>query len=158
MMYSSDLEGRDIRIVDGSGYTSHFIWRDPEHLMMWTRYRGKDGFFLFRDDGSDRAVQEGEGIMTRNGHNTYLPDDNWILNDTYPDNERLQHVYLYHIPTKKRIPLGDFYLAPDYKGEWRCDTHPHASPDGSKVVIDCPVGDQGRQLVMMDISNIIDDK
>ena len=155
LMYSSDLEGKDIRIVDGSGYTSHFIWRDGEQLLMWTRHQGKDGFFLFKDDGSDEAVQEGEGIMTRNGHNTYLPGNEWILNDTYPDGERLQHVYLYHIPTKRRIPVGDFYLDPKYMGEWRCDTHPRASPDGRKVVIDCPVGDHGRQLIMMDITALL---
>ena len=158
LMYSSDPDGEDIRIVDGSGYTSHFIWRDPEHLMMWTRDKGKDGFFLFKDDGSGTAVQEGEGIMTSNGHNTYLPGNEWILSDTYPDNDRLQHVYLYHIPTKKRIPIGDFYLDPKYKGEWRCDTHPRASPDGKKVVIDCPIGDRGRQLVMMDIGHIVNYK
>jgi hypothetical protein len=158
LMYSSDPEGQDIRIVDGSGYTSHFIWRDPEHLMMWTRHKGKDGFFLFKDNGSDTAVQEGEGIMSRNGHNTYLPGNEWILNDTYPDEERMQHVYLFHIPTRKRIPVGDFYLDRKYDGEWRCDTHPRSSPDGTKVVIDCPVGDKGRQLVMMDIGEIIMNK
>jgi hypothetical protein len=94
--------------------------------------------------------------MTRNGHNTYLPGNEWILNDTYPDKERMQHVYLYHIPTGKRIPVGDFYLDPDYKGEWRCDTHPRFSPDGTKVVIDCPVGDQGRQLVLLEIREIVE--
>ncbi|MGD9329029.1 MAG: hypothetical protein PVH48_08705 [Cyclobacteriaceae bacterium] len=155
LMYSASLDGKDIRIVDGSGYTSHFIWRDPEHLMMWTRHQGKDGFFLFKDDGSDTAVQEGEGIMTRNGHNTYLPGNDWILNDTYPDGDRLQHVYLYHIPTRNRIPIGDFYLDPAYSGEWRCDTHPRSSPDGTKVVIDCPVGQEGRQLIMLDISEMV---
>jgi hypothetical protein len=155
LMYSSDLAGKDIRIVDGSGYTSHFIWRDPEHLTMWTKHKGQSGFFLFKDDGSDTAVQVGEGIMTRNGHNTYLPGNEWILNDTYPNKERLQQVYLYHVPTKKRIPIGDFYLSLSYKGEWRCDTHPRFSPDGKTVVIDCPVGDLGRQLVLMDISELI---
>ena len=123
---------------------------------MWTKHSGQDGFFLFEDDGSDTAVQIGEGVMTRNGHNTYLPGNEWILNDTYPDNERMQHVYLYYVPTGKRIPIGDFYLDPDYKGEWRCDTHPRFSPDGSKVVIDCPLGDQGRQLVLLDISEIVE--
>lgn len=155
LMYSSGLAGEDIRIVDGSGYTSHFIWWDPEHLAMWTKHRGKDGFFLFRDDGSDNAVQIGEGVMTRNGHNTYLPGNEWILNDTYPDQDRMQHVYLYHVPTGKRIPIGDFYLDPSYQGEWRCDTHPRFSQDGSKVVIDCPVGDLGRQLVLLDIRKVV---
>ena len=154
LMYSADLNGQDVRIVDGSGYTSHFIWRDPSQLLMWTRHKGKDGFFLFKDDGSETGTIFGGGIMTRNGHNTYLPDRDWVLNDSYPNEDRLQQVYLYHIPMKKRVPIGDFYLDPVYKGEWRCDTHPRSSPDGTKVVIDCPVGDSGRQLVLLDISAI----
>ena len=96
--------------------------------------------------------------MTRNGHNTYLNLDNnsWILNDEYANGERVQQVYLYNVPTKKRIPIGDFYLNPKYKGEWRVDTHPRSSPDGLKVVVDCPNGEQGRQLLLMDISGIVD--
>ncbi|MBX2871312.1 MAG: hypothetical protein KTR30_04410 [Saprospiraceae bacterium] len=156
LMYSSDLKGEDIRLVDGSGYTSHFIWRDPEHLMMWTKQNEKEAFYVFKDDGSDKGAIIGEDIMIYNGHNTYLPGNEWVLNDTYPKGEeRHQRVYLFHIPTKKRIPIGDFYAPPQYKGEWRCDTHPRFSPDGTKVVIDCPVGETGRQLVMMDIAAII---
>jgi len=158
LMYTSDLKGEDIRLIDSSGYTSHFIWRDPEHIMAWTRINPKgDGFYLFKDEEGAAPILEGEGIMTRNGHNTYLTidDNNWILNDTYPDKDRIQHVYLYHIPTRKRIPIGDFYLDPKYKGEWRVDTHPRSSPDGTRLVVDCPNGEQGRQLVLMDISEIV---
>lgn len=155
LMYSSDMEGRDIRLVDGSGYTSHFIWRDNEHLTMWTRYKDQSGFFLFKDDDSQQAFQIGEGVMVRNGHNTYLPGNRWILNDTYPDGERMQEVYLFQVPAGKKVSLGKFFLPPKYKGEWRCDTHPRYSPDGTRVVIDCPVGEQGRQLVLMDISSIV---
>lgn len=157
LMYTSDLEGKDLRLVDKSGYTSHFIWRDPEHIMAWTRLDSNgDGFYLFKDEENGTPQIEGESIMTRNGHNTYLlTDTNWILNDSYPDQDRLQKVYLYHVPTRKKIPIGDFYLDPKYKGEWRVDTHPRSSPDGTKVVVDCPNGAQGRQLVLMDISEII---
>ncbi|MEM7658092.1 MAG: hypothetical protein AAF399_18340 [Bacteroidota bacterium] len=156
LMCSSDVEGKDIRLVDQSGYTSHFIWRDKEHLMMWTRLKEKPGFFLVKDDGSGEGLIQGEGIMTQNGHNTYLPGNEWVLNDTYPDKDRIQHVYLFHLPTQRRIPIGDFYADPTYKGEWRVDTHPRFSPDGKQIVIDCPVGEQGRQLVWMDISKIVE--
>ena len=158
LMYTSDLEGKDLRLVDDSGYTSHFIWRDPEHIMAWTKIEPNgDGFYLFEDVESGAPLQEGEGIMTKNGHNTYLNigDNNWILNDEYPNEDRVQQVYLYHVPTKKRIPIGDFFLEKEYAGEFRVDTHPRSSHDGRSVVVDCPNGDQGRQLVIMDISSIV---
>ena len=92
--------------------------------------------------------------MTRNGHCTYLPGNEWILNDAYPDKERKQPVYLYHVRTRRTVPLGRFYLAPEYKGEWRCDTHPRFSPDGRSVVIDSPHGGNGRQMHLIDISGL----
>ena len=97
----------------------------------------------------------GSGVMTKNGHCTYLPANEWILNDTYPDRDRLQHPYLFHVATGRKVPLGHFYSPPEYKGEWRCDTHPRFSPDGRMVVIDSPHTGTGRQLHLIDISGIV---
>jgi hypothetical protein len=96
--------------------------------------------------------------MTLNGHNTYLPigDGRWILNDTYPDSKtRRQTPYLYHVPTRKRYNLGHFYLAPEYSGEWRCDLHPRSSNDGRTIAIDSPHGGDGRQVWLLDVSEIV---
>ena len=94
--------------------------------------------------------------MKENGHCTYLPGGNWILNDTYPDQERDQDVYLYHIGTKRRVPLGRFFSPPEYTREGRVDTHPRFSPNGQSVVIDSPHTGEGRQLHLIDLRGIID--
>ena len=92
----------------------------------------------------------------RNGHCTYLPGSEWILNDTYPiGDERFQHLYLYHVVTGRREPLGSFAPPPEYKGEWRCDLHPRFSPDGRMVVIDSVHTGDGRQMFLLDISSIV---
>ncbi|MBN1441870.1 MAG: hypothetical protein JXA90_04125, partial [Planctomycetes bacterium] len=98
----------------------------------------------------------GRKIMTHNGHCSYLPGGEWILNDTYPlGKEREQCVYLFHVPTSTRIDIGRFHLPPQYAGEWRCDTHPRFSSDGRRVCIDSPHGGDGRQLHLIDISEIV---
>lgn len=96
----------------------------------------------------------GEGVMTRNGHCTYLPGNEWILNDTYPDAERYQELYLYHVPTGKKVPLGRFPAPEVYTGEWRCDLHPRSSPDGRLVCVDAPHPGSGRQMVLIDVSEV----
>jgi len=156
-MLTASMDGRDIRIIDPYNYTSHFIWRDAKHILAWTRLPEQgDGFFLFEDACEGRIEQIGKGVMTLNGHCTYLPGNTWILNDTYPDREtRIQSVYLFHTGTGERIPLADLYSPPSYKGEWRCDTHPRATPDGKFVIIDSPNLD-GRQMYMLDIRSIIE--
>jgi hypothetical protein len=147
-MFTANRDGKELHILDPHGRTSHFIWRDPKHVLAWAWHPShQDKFYLYKVVGPD--------VMTVNGHCTYLPGNRWILNDTYPDRERKQHPYLYEVATGKRVPLGHFYSAPEYTGEWRCDTHPRYSPDGTKVVIDSPHGGNGRQLYLIDISGIV---
>jgi hypothetical protein len=150
-MFTAGIDGKDLYILDPHGRTSHFIWRDAQHVLAWAWHPShKDKFYLFRDKSEQVEVVAPE-LMPVNGHCTYLPGNRWILNDTYPDKERLQHVYLYDTRTKQRHPLGDFHSPKEYTGEWRCDTHPRFSPDGRKVVIDSP-HNGGRQLYLIDIS------
>jgi hypothetical protein len=78
-------------------------------------------FYLYQDR-AERVEAVGAGAMTRNGHCSYLAGNRWILNDTYPDKERNQNVYLYEVATGRRVPVGSFHSPPEYTGEWRCDT------------------------------------
>lgn len=152
-MITAASNGTDLFLLDPSGATSHFIWRDSLHILAWTQPQGqRSGFYLFKDKSSE-IEQIGAGIMTENGHCSYLPGNEWILNDTYPDKQRIQHPYLFHVKTGKKVPLGNFISPSKYTGEWRCDTHPRFSNDGSMVVLDSPVEGGGRQLHLIDISN-----
>jgi hypothetical protein len=155
-MMTAAKDGSDIRILDPSGKTSHFIWRDPQHILAWSWHASHgSAFYLFEDRTGGRIEIVGRGVMTKNGHCTYLPGGAWILNDTYPDKDRNQNPYLYHVPTGAVHPLGHFRLPPEYRGEWRCDTHPRFSPDGGWVVIDSPHTGEGRQLHLIDVRGIV---
>ena len=157
-MLTAARDGSDVRIIDPSGRTSHFIWRDPRHILAWSWHESHgSAFYLFKDETGGSAEVVGQGQMTVNGHCSYLPGNEWILNDTYPQGERrLQRPYLYHVATDRKIPLGEFHLPPEYRGEWRCDLHPRFSPDGRSVVIDSAHGGEGRQLYLIDVSAIVD--
>ncbi|MHA3775135.1 hypothetical protein ACXR0O_26735 [Verrucomicrobiota bacterium sgz303538] len=155
-MFTASADGTDRYILDPLGRTSHFVWRDPHHVFAWAYHPSfKDRFYLFTDKTREvHAV--GPELMVVNGHNTYLPGKNneWVLNDTYPDKNGLQNVYLYHIPSNRRVPIGSFESKPPYRGEWRCDTHPRSSRDGKLVCIDSPHAG-GRQMYLINISEIV---
>jgi hypothetical protein len=147
-MFTAAANGSDLRLVTDKPGVSHYVWRDPEHIMI---HRG--AYRLYPDDGSgdEELVWEAP-----NGHESYLPDTDWLLTDTYPMGaDREQHLYLLHIPTKRVVPLGHFHSPPEYAGEWRCDLHPRVASDGTRVVIDSTHGGEGRQLYLIDISGII---
>jgi hypothetical protein len=153
-MFTANPDGTALYVLDPYGETSHFIWRDPEHVLAWANHpsHGRK-FYLYRDKTEQVEVVAPEA-MPVNGHCTYLPGNRWILNDTYPDKQRLQHPYLYKLATGGLVPLGHFHSPPEYTGEWRCDLHPRFSPDGRSVVIDSPHQGNGRQLYLIDISEI----
>ena len=159
-LITANREGSDIRIVIPNGYASHFIWRDPKHILAQSRhYCGNDnwGNFLFDDvDGGGDVTEIGHGVLDGSGHLSYLPGNEWILSDTYPlGEERLQTPHLYHVATGRRVDLGHFHVPKIYTGEWRVDSHPRLSPDGRLVCIDAPHENEGRQLHLIDISSIV---
>lgn len=160
-MLTADMDGSNLRVVDGSGRTSHFIWKDSHHILAYTKPDGEEyAFYLFDERDGSYICELGERL---NGHCTYLPGSEWILNDTYPQGEgRSQDLYLYNINSEKRIPLGSFPAPPAYEGEWRCDLHPRFSPDGTMVCIDSahengrrPGRRPGRQLYLLDVAEIV---
>lgn len=156
-MFTAGMDGNDVYLLDPSGKTSHFIWKDAGHVTAWTRPIGKsDGFWEFKDQTTE-IKQIGKGIMTVNGHNTFLPgtQNEWILNDTYPQGEKREQIpYLYHEKTRQRIDLGRFHEPAEYNGEWRCDTHPRSSNNGKLICIDSTHGGNGRQMYLIDISSL----
>ena len=157
-MFTCAPDGKDLFILDPHGKTSHFVWRDPQNVMAWAWHPSHGERFYLYLDRTDRVEVVGKDVMTVNGHNTFVPGtlDAWVLNDTYPDKpQRLQHPYLYHIPTNRRVPLGHFHSPPEYKDEWRCDTHPCASRDGKMVAIDSAHGGNGRQVYLIDIRGLV---
>ena len=156
-MITADTDGDDLYIVDPSGNSSHFVWRDREHILAWTKPVGENAaFWLLRDKTEEKTIV-GEGVMTVNGHNTYVPNTNneWVLNDTYPDKDRMQTLYLYHIPTNRKIILGKFFSPPEYRGEWRCDLHPRCDQQGTRVFFDSTHEKLGRQMYCINIESIV---
>lgn len=158
-MITANLDGSDVRVVVDNGFVSHFIWRDPAHILTQSKATPDSpswGDFLVKDESQGKLQEVGKGVLDQGGHLSYLPGNEWILNDTYPKGkERIQTPHLYHVASGKRIDLGHFHSPALYTGEWRVDTHPRFSPDAKYVCIDSPHKEEGRQLHLIDISGIV---
>ncbi len=154
-MFTADAGGRNLYVLDPYGKTSHFIWRDARHVLAWAWHPSRGDKFYLYEDRSEKVEAVGPEAMTVNGHCSYLPGGRWILNDTYPDKQRLQHLYLYDTREGRRVALGSFLSPREYTGEWRCDLHPRFSPDGRWVSIDSPHAGAGRQMYLVDLRGIV---
>jgi hypothetical protein len=155
--FTANLNGQDLYELIPTGRVSHFVWRDAAHI---TAYAGhpptNEWKFCIFEDKTRNVEVIGEGILKGDGHISHVPRtrNQWLVNDTYPDKEGYQHVHLFHVPTRRRVELGRFLSPKEYRGEWRCDTHPSCSRNGKWVSIDSP-HNGGRQVYLIDISGIV---
>lgn len=156
-MFSANADGTELDVLVPGG-CGHFNWRDSRHLVV------QEGGFSIYEDQCDKVSEIGRGVMPASGgHVSYLPGGKWVVGDTYADNDRKQHLYLYHVESHDMIFLGSFESPVEYadqsangfEGEWRCDLHPRVSPDGRLLVIDSAHSGSGRQMYMLDIGEIV---
>ncbi|PKN46014.1 MAG: hypothetical protein CVU59_07335 [Deltaproteobacteria bacterium HGW-Deltaproteobacteria-17] len=156
-LLTCDPDGGNLFQINPGGTLSHFIWRDPTHLLAWASVPGRRGagFFLF-NDRSREAIPVGAGVMRENGHCTCLAGGRWILNDTYASaRNRVQELYLYDTTTNEKHALGRFPMPASFEGGRRCDLHPRVSSDGRLVAFDSAHRGDRRQMYLIDVTEIV---
>ena len=156
---TANLDGSDVYALNDSGRFSHFIWKGDDVITAWSDTDDGAGlaFYEFADKTKSYEAIDREK-MPGNGHNTYVPNTNyeWILNDTYPSRkDRKQTLYLYHVPTRRKVVLGRFLEPEIFTGEWRCDLHPRCDQQGKRVFFDSTHIGGKRQMYSIDIGSIV---
>jgi len=135
---------------------SHPLWRDDEHIVVWSPHAGRIRYHLYHDSIGGAVEAIGEGVLVENGHMSFSPvNRRWLLSDTYPDARTHERVlFLFDMQTGRRHALGSFYATPALGKENRCDLHPRWSRDGRQVCIDS-VHESQRQMYLLDVSGIV---
>lgn len=160
--FSMTPEGKNIRFL--YHYPSHHYWINDSTLLDNVNYAETPastpvrGYYIFKDDGSGKAKEM--LWEAPNGHDSFHPNGDWVLTDTYIY-EGYLYLYLFHLPTKKIVPLGKFEFYENGKRSsshprlYRIDLHPRFTSDGNKVCFDSNHENLGRQMYMIDIRHII---
>lgn len=152
-LYAATPDGSDLRLLMDTGMVSHYDWRDDDTILAWARTTDRgDKFYLIDAGGKPPETVFPE--VTRDGHCSYSPDRKWVLNDTYPDKERMQSLMLLKAATGRRFDLNAFHSPPRYTGPVRCDLHPRWNRDGTMVCID-GCHEATRQVYVLDVSDVV---
>jgi len=152
-----DTQGHNPYSLVHNGMCSHYDWRDDQHLLAFSRVRQsstlRDGFHVFTDQTrtfTTVAPQE----LGSDGHCSYSPDRQWIMNDTYPDEtDGCRSLMLIRAADLHIIDVGRFYGPFPDRVENRCDLHPRWNRDGRQICIDS-VHEGRRAMYIMDVSEI----
>jgi hypothetical protein len=153
-MLTAKPDGTDLRIAFDDGMVSHFDWRDDATVLAWARTRADGNHFYTVDVLSGETKVVGADVLPQDGHCSYSPDRKWVLNDTYPDKERMQRLMLFKPATGRRYDLNQLHSPPRYTGPVRCDLHPRWNRDGTQVCVD-GCHDAERQVYVLDVSEVV---
>jgi len=151
-MFTAKPDGSEAFCVANHDMVSHFIWKNPQQILAWSKEpEDGDRFHLYRDQ-TEEFETIGKDILKVDGHCTYSPDKQWVLTDTYPGGDNMHHVMLFRPSDSKPVELGKFFQPEEVKGKrTRCDLHPRWSRGGKHVCIDSLCSGQ-RQMYLLDVS------
>ncbi|MCY1151262.1 MAG: hypothetical protein OWP43_02430 [Sphaerochaetaceae bacterium] len=95
----------------------------------------ESSYYQLYKDGSGLIGGYNTDELINDGHPSFTSDGNYMLTDTYGDNENYRHLLLFDIRKKKLYKLGKFY-SPYNNCGYRSDLHPRFSMDYNHIIID----------------------
>ena len=153
-LFTAKPDGTDLKLHLDDGMTSHFDWKDDNTILAWARTKSRGDHFYEIDVNGDRPEIVYGDVTDRDGHCSYSPDREWVLNDTYPDKDKFRQLMLLKVSNGRRFDLNKFHSPPRLSGPFRCDLHPRWDRTGTKVCIDS-AHEPTRQLYVLDVSEIV---
>jgi hypothetical protein len=130
---------------------SHYDWLDASRFALTHEAApGKWQHLLFGEKDHPTGRPLAETVLTRDGHCTFSPDGRWMITDTYPDQDRRQHVYVMNVVTGQAARIASFAAPAQYRGDYRCDLHPRWNRTGNQICIDS-THDGVRQVYVLDL-------
>lgn len=150
-MFTANRDGSELWPLNLEYMSSHYTWKDSRQIINYSnRYLGGAQYYLYTDQTHKTEVIAGD-VFPGDGHCSFSSNGEWMLTDSYPGNDNMRRLFLYHLKDRKAFEIGAFYSDPEYPIPTRCDLHPNWSRDDRFVCIDS-IHEGSRQMYMLDVS------
>lgn len=149
-----DLDGANQHLLcDFGNVPKHFDWFDDERLWLWATWPDTGrGFHLVTDRTGHREPVARGGLKV-DGHLSRRVGGGPILTDTFPDEHRMQHLWLYEPESQQAVHLGGWDAPWLGSMDLRCDLDPSWSPSGATVSF-TSVHEGFRAIYLLDVSDV----
>lgn len=133
-------DGSDLFVSNTTGMVSHFDWDEKHGILAYCQVNNIDGHYIFPTYKMNKSIRVGSGINS-DGHQSYIPNTDLFITDTYPDRRRYAKLYKVDINNNTVTKIADVksirkFQSPDLDHHWACDLHPRVSPSGRYVCFD----------------------
>jgi len=120
--------------------SSHYMWISGKELIAYCNVDGHDSHVIFSVDDVISYKVMSEELLNVDGHQTVVDKNKFII-DTYPDKNRIAHLYMIDVEKNERELLAGIYSPKEYqtrdfKRHIACDIHPRLSRDKKYLSFD----------------------
>lgn len=134
------LDGGEFFISPASEMVSHYVWDEKYGILAYCRINGVDGHYIFKNHTMKEYYRVAP-TLNSDGHQSYVPDKDCFITDTYPDRRRYARLYQVNIHTNEVMKIAEvkslkIFQSPNMYKHWACDLHPRVSPLGNYVCFD----------------------
>ncbi|TMV49964.1 hypothetical protein FE783_10340 [Paenibacillus mesophilus] len=155
-LLSANADGSGLRCISTDTVQSHYHWRDGSKFVMFGGGPQGNQLYEYEDSPAGQNVPDviDASYFLKDGHCSYSPDRNWMLYDSYPDQDSVRHLYIYDLKSRKGMTLGSYYSPPSITGDIRCDLHPRWNRAGTMITFDSAHEGQ-RHVYAMDLRELL---
>lgn len=157
-LYWYDLQTDDLRILMDDEKIAHYCWLDNTTLLVYGNHHsnGKQYYVVDVESTKIEPVHSGTGINEfGDGHPSVTDAHDWVVTDTYPGKDRMQHLVIFQFSPEVVIPIGRFLAPLAYQGERSCDLHPRWHHNGGFIAIDS-AHTGSRQTHLVDVRSVVE--
>ena len=134
------LDGSELSISPTTDMVSHYVWDQKWGILAYCRVNNIDGHYLF-SDASMKQWRHIAPVLNSDGHQSFIPNTNQFITDTYPDGRRYAKMYRVSLENDTVELIADLksykeFQSPNCYKNWACDLHPRVSPKGTFVTFD----------------------
>jgi hypothetical protein len=133
-LLTSNLEGKEIKLLNNTGHTSHYSWKDDQHILSYSTHNDMGtNYYIYNDKTGDRNIFA-NGMIKHDSHPSFSTDKKTLLFDAYPNKYSVQNLYLYN--ENSISTFYSFFNPNSYQGEIRCDLHPRWNLNNTMICCD----------------------
>ncbi|WP_145928755.1 hypothetical protein OH491_18745 [Termitidicoccus mucosus] len=133
---TANRDGTDLHVLPTKAYASHYHWKNQATFAIHSDGPAKHQLYEITDTENASLSAIDRTFFIKDGHCSYSPDRSRMLYDSYPDESRLQHLYIYDLAARQGREIAAFHSPPVHPIDIRCDLHPRWGPDGKCVSFD----------------------
>lgn len=152
-LYIANIDGTGLKCLLDYDEVSHYTWQNDDTIIIWANDSNYCAHYLIVSIANGSISNFCKGLLSEDGHPTFSPNGNYLITDTYPDNERLKSLLLVNPENCDSICLGKYFTPISYRGAYRNDLHPRWI--NNKTICFDSVHEGKRAIYLLDINPFI---